>query len=172
MICLNLGCFIMIKRLCVSVLLFAFVICLSVPAFAAEKQGRIFNRNIEDTRQFLVNITRPEGNESTFKKSYVVSGNTDLEDVMVELYKLNKSTNYYEPFENTDGFSRWTVGSSGIFMKEVKLDYGANDIMIVAKRGSEKQVNTFKVTVLDASLKDKIRNGVNSISEILKQIFK
>ncbi|MCX7924094.1 MAG: hypothetical protein N3B21_19105 [Clostridia bacterium] len=164
----------MFKKLFTIFMLILAIVVSGVSAFAGQSYKKDDSR-IRETSQFLVNITRPEGNESTFKKSYVICGNTSEQGVVVELYRFDESSKSYEPYENTDGESNWKIGISGIFMKEVQLDKGANDIMIIAYKESnadKKQVNRFTITVLDEGIKEKIKNGIDNIGNILKSIFK
>lgn len=122
----------------------------------------------------FIKITRPEGpEESTFKKTYVICGNTDKEDVTVELSVYDESLGYYVPYYNTEGESSWSIGSSGMFMKEVELKSGANMIKIFAYRSSnpqEQQTETFTITLLKENLKDKIVNGVLKFSDVLNDV--
>ena len=122
----------------------------------------------------LVKITRPEGSEeSTFKKTYLICGNTDKEGVTVELSVYDDSLGYYVPYFNTEGESSWVIGSSGMFMKEVELKSGANLIKIFAYRNSDpqdQQTETFTITLLKENLKDKIVNGVLKFSDVLNNV--
>lgn len=126
----------------------------------------------------IINITKPEGDaDSTFKKTYVICGNTDKEDVTVELSVYSKSSDSFVAYNNTEGESSWTIGSSGMFMKEISLpNYGANRIKIVAYKSSDpekKQVEEFTITLLKEALKDKIIDGtIVKLNDAIKQIFK
>jgi hypothetical protein len=77
------------------------------------------NKETEDTEQFLVTITRPEGDESTFRKSYIVCGNSTAESITVKLFMYNEESETFEPFENTEGECSWDIGFSGFFIKEI-----------------------------------------------------
>ncbi|HOQ00389.1 MAG TPA: hypothetical protein PK604_06090 [Acetivibrio clariflavus] len=140
------------------------------------------DKNTSDTEQFLVTITRPEGDESTFKKSYVICGNTVKDDIRVMLLIYDKDEKKYIPFANTDGDYMWDIGVSGIFMKEVILpNKGANDVRIIAfkKNETEKlvpktnlQINSFTVSVLDNGIKEAIKTGFLKITDMLNGLFK
>jgi len=140
------------------------------------------DKNTSDTEQFLVTITRPEGDESTFKKSYVICGNTVKADIRVMLLIYDKDEKKYIPFANTDGDYMWDIGVSGIFMKEVILpNKGANDVRIIAfkKNETEKlvpktnlQINSFTVSVLDNGIKEAIKTGFLKITDMLNGLFK
>ncbi|HOA98275.1 MAG TPA: hypothetical protein PKK29_10940, partial [Acetivibrio saccincola] len=120
------------------------------------------NKDTEDTEQFLVTITRPEGDESTFRKSYIVCGNSTAEGITVKLYMYSEESGTFEPFKNTEGESSWNIGISGFFIKEIELpNVGANRIRIAAYKnggelvlGENAQVNTFTVTLLDSEVKN------------------
>ena len=138
-------------------------------------------KETSDTSQFLVTITRPEGDESTFKKSYVVCGNSENEEISVMLLIYDNAAKKYVPFEDKEGNYMWDIGSSGIFMKEVILPAkGANDIRIVAykKKEADKlvsksnlQINSFKVTVLDSGIKEAVKSGFLKITDMINGLF-
>ncbi|NLL06795.1 MAG: hypothetical protein GX270_13650 [Clostridiaceae bacterium] len=135
-----------------------------------------------DTEQFMVTITRPEGDESTFKKSYVICGNSVNDEISVMLLIYDNDENKYIPFANTDGDYIWDIGASGIFMKEVILpNKGANDVRIIAYKKNETesllsktnlQINSFKVSVLDNGIKEAIKTGFLKITDMLNGLFK
>lgn len=139
------------------------------------------DKDTSDTDQFLVTITRPEGDESTFKRSYVVCGNSVKEDISVMLLIYDNTTRKYKPFANTDGDYIWDIGASGIFMKEVILpNKGANDIRVIAYKKNETdklvsksnlQINSFKVSLLDNGIKEAIKNGFLKITDMLNGLF-
>lgn len=140
----------------------------------------IADADVEETDQFLVTITRPDGDETTFKKAYVIAGTTDESGIEVVLAMYNPETKAYEEFENTDGDSRWEIGSFGLFSKQVRLNEGANKLKIMAYKKSEKgslelgtnlQVNYFTVTALNESIKNKIVNSVIEFSKMFEGIF-
>jgi len=152
--------------------------------FADEKVDLISDKKTEDTKQFLVKITRPEGDETTFKESYVICGNSDKQNITVKLLMYNEKTETFEPYKDLDGEDTWVIGASGFFMKEIELPKkGANKIRIVAYQGNTKkdnaelvlgenlQVNTFTVTLLDRSVKEAIKNGFLRITDMLDNLF-
>jgi hypothetical protein len=174
----------MMKKILVMFLTFIFSISLCINAFAQDDVPEVFsNKDTQETEQFLVTITRPEGDETTFKESYVLCGNSDKENITIKLLMYNESTEKFEPFKNIDGEDTWQIGVSGFFMKEIKLPRnGANKIRIVAykdsdekenilKPGENLQVNTFTVTLLEKSVKDSIKNGFLRITDILNILF-
>jgi len=140
------------------------------------------DKDTSDTEQFLVTITRPEGDESTFKKSYVICGNSTKDDISVMLLIYDSDEKKYIPFANTDGDYIWDIGASGIFMKEVILpNKGANDVRIIAYRKNETdklvpktnlQINSFTVSVLDNGIKEAIKTGFLKITDMLNGLFK
>lgn len=128
-----------------------------------------------NTDQFLVKITRPDNEkDSTYEKSYVVSGIALKSDVKVFLAKYNEETKVYEAFKNTDDESSWDVAEGSAFSKEILLSRGVNKIKIVAynkENGSlvkkdEIQVNSFTILLLDKSIKEIIRNTINTITDL------
>jgi hypothetical protein len=148
----------MVKKIVASLTCMALLFTISVSGFA----------------QGLIKITKPEGSEeSTFKKSYVISGKTDKEDVVVELSRYRADLGYFTPLSNSEGETSWIIGSSGMFMKEVPLNEGANKLKIVAYRNSDpenKQTEQFTITLLREDLKDKIMNGVLKFNDVFKNV--
>jgi len=57
----------MIKKIVGLLLTFIFLTSMCMTAFADGKIDVISSKKTEDTKQFLVTITRPEGDETTFK---------------------------------------------------------------------------------------------------------
>lgn len=117
------------------------------------------------TKRLLVTIIRPDQEtDSTYKSTYVISGVTDFVDVRVVLEVYNEESNEYVLMKNTDGESFWNIGRFGVFSKEIKLKEGMNRFRILAYMTSQEstlkeedvQVKKFTVTLLKASIKDKI----------------
>ena len=180
----------MYKKIIYIVTLVLLIASFSVTSFAEGVENQellkqysvLSNKTTGDTEQFLVTITRPEGDESTFKKSYVVCGNSVKEEISVMLLIYDSGAGKYKPFANTDGDYIWDIGASGIFMKEVILpNKGANDVRIVAYKKNETnklvsktnlQINSFKVSVLDNGIKEAIKGGFLKITDMLNGLFK
>lgn len=175
-------------------LIVCLVLSVSMPVFANPEEesqdfldkeilGVVTNKDAEETEQFLVTITRPDGDEITHRKSYVICGvaNEDKipENLVVVLSVYNEETEEYELLENIDGESSWDVGSFGMFTKEVMLEEGANKIKIVVydksadkwQAGENLQINTFTVTVLKEGIRQKIVSGTLKISEFFQGIL-
>ncbi len=177
----------MIKKFCSAVLIMIFVFVPILSSYAASEKidsDLIYSAGTKSTKQFLVTITRPDGNESTFKKSYVICGVSEdekAEDIGIKLLIYDEQSDSYVDYKNTDGASSWELGKYGIFIKEILLpDEGENKIRIVAYRKSQSdnlvlgknlQVNNFTITVLNEDIKEKIKNGIQKITDILKGIF-
>ena len=132
----------------------------------------------------IIEITSPEEDkESTYYEAYVLSGNTEYSDVVVHIARYNEETGGYEWIKNTDGESSWEIGSIRIFTKEITLNKGANEIMIISYRLSQKeeakadnvQFNCFTVEKLDKSIKDGIikitKEAASNISEGFKSFM-
>lgn len=147
---------------------------------AASVPNILYQKNLKSTKEFNVQITRPEGDESTFKKSYVICGNTSIKDMHVEL--AIEDGGRWVPFYDVDGFSGWDVGESGIFMKEVVLPaLDVNNIRIAAYRNSDAddlvwnrsfQVKSYSITVLRPMMSARIRNNSENIADIMKNYEK
>lgn len=170
----------MFKKIVSSIMIIGVLAAFSLQSFAASVNDIIYDKSAISTEEFLVSITRPEGNESTFKKSYVIRGNTALKGIRVEILRVNENDELV-PFENSDGESSWEIGDSGMFMKEVMLpNLNANQIRIVAYQkenvdnatlGENLQLNDFTITVIKEEVKDKIKNGDLCLTDLLNKVF-
>ncbi|WP_010681340.1 hypothetical protein [Acetivibrio cellulolyticus] len=179
----------MYKKITYILMTILLIVSFSITSFAEGVENQkllkqytiLTDKATSDTNQFLVTITRPEGDESTFKKSYVVCGNSVKEEISVMLLIYDNTTHKYKPFANTDGDYIWDIGESGIFMKEVILpNKGANDVRIIAYKKNEAdklvsktnlQINSFKVSVLDSGIKEAIKGGFLKITDMLNGLF-
>lgn len=164
---------------------------------SAEKRpdfGSVFAGVLEDgsavwNEYFNLTITNPEKDkESTYYKSYVLSGNSKYDDVIISIAKYNERTGKYEPMQNTDGESSWEIGEFRLFSKEIILTEGTNKIKMLAYRTSQKeealkeniQVNCFSITLLKESVAKQvikkttdwieggIKDGVNNTINLFK----
>lgn len=148
---------------------------LTITSFAASPRDSIYDKNTRQTEDSLVNVTRPEDDvEYTFKKSYVVCGNTNLQNITVELLVLDPTQGEYVHLRNADNSSilKWDIGVSGIFMKEVDLPYkGPNKLRLVAysrDNPDNMQITDFSIVVGEKGIKDKIKDGIYEIAEFFK----
>lgn len=167
----------MVKKLVLVIVAVVALLSFSVPAFAYDGLDDVFTSSYQSSSQFLVTILRPEGDESTYRRSYVISGSAMEDGLAVRLY-VKDGSGYYTPLTNTEGESSWEIGSSGLFMKEVALPYDYNSIRVVAYRKYDTsfytdynlQVSDFNITVLNESLKETFRSGTFKIDifDILK----
>lgn len=115
-------------------------------------QEIISNKDMKETEQFLVTLTKPASNENVvFKKLNIICGFTKSESVMAEevitviLARYNEETGLYEEFKNTEGESRWNIGVFGLFTKEVELLEGINKLKIIVFKVPAKLVNLVNI---------------------------
>lgn len=121
----------------------------------------------------LVVITNPpEYTSTTFDMSYIVQGHAS-EGTRITLYwhdssadvyrKIYNHVNYYDEYGNLN--TRYeeaavTVGSSNLFMKNIELSYGGNNIMVYAEKDGVYQILKFNVTLYNS----------NNIFDIIRSI--
>ncbi|MCX8130856.1 MAG: hypothetical protein N3I35_12230 [Clostridia bacterium] len=168
----------MVKKICfMLVFLILFSVC-SISVFAAPDESG-YDADTKATKEKYVTITKPEDgkNEITYNKSYSICGVTELENIRVELHRLNEDKKKYEKIV-IDGKSYWDIGESGFFAKEIDLKEGNNKIMLVAYKISDDKKNTdsrneqrsiFEIKRdkrnLLESIKDKIFDPLKSLFE-------
>lgn len=135
----------------------------------------------KDNPEFILNITSPDKDkDSTYVKSYVVSGNSKYSDVIITIAKYNDEKKTYELMCNTDGESSWKIGEFRLFSKEIPLTEGTNKIKILAYRTSEMdeakieniQVNCFTIKLLPESIISKVIRKSNEISNEILDLIK
>lgn len=143
---------------------------------AADSLADVFKAADEETKQFLVTITKPDKEtDSTYKSSYVISGVSEKTGVTVVLQVYDADAGEYVSMENTDGESSWEIGSFGMFSKEIELKKGANAIKILAYKTPQKgapevkdiQVCKFTITLLDSGIKALF----NQVADFTKGVF-
>jgi hypothetical protein len=140
----------------------------------------LFKRaKVTNTKQFLLNINRPDGSESVNDSDYVISADTDAKDVIVQIGIYNDAKKQFVPFVDENDDNQWEIGKSGLFMKEIKLKEtknGVNRIRVYAyKKGAEKnfklgynlQINEFKITLLNDEVQNIISDESKRINDIL-----
>ncbi len=132
-------------------------------------------------------ITSPDKDKDfTYKKSYILSGNSEFSDIIITIAKYNENTNEYERMNNTDGESSWEINSTGLFSKEILLAKGVNKIKIIATRTSQRekvnpeiQINCFTIELLNEKIEkqaikkpEDIRSNIGmDITEGIKSFF-
>jgi len=175
----------MIKKLFSIVLAVVFIVAFAVSGFAFEEYEVLpdifYDKSIDSTDQFLVKITRPEGDETTIYKTYLICGNAKEDGITIQLLVENENGDL-EKYVMNDGSGRssWEVDAYSYFQKEVVLKEGPNRIRVTAYKTSEEydlkvgenlQVNNFTVTLLNQSLKDYVNKGIVKIGDLLRSFF-
>jgi hypothetical protein len=123
-----------------------------------------------DNGQFIVTITKPENigeKMSTYGREFEITGITEYTDVEIKVARLNGETGAYEIIELPDGDEVINAGA-GAFSKILELEYGENNLLIIAYRFSEKdesriQYNSISVTALRRTLEQMLIRFRNSL---------
>lgn len=118
----------------------------------ALKEGQALN-----TGEVIMTITRPDMDKySTYKKTYIISGNSEHKDVVISIARLNRSKKEYEIIANTNGETSWGIGASRIFSKEIDLEAGVNNLMFVSYRKSEMEESKIQYNSVTISLQEEL----------------
>lgn len=134
----------------------------------------------DETKQFLVTVTRPDGKETVFKKNYVFSGITELTGIKIHIALYNEVKKVYEELSDVDGKFGWEIGLSGIFAREVLLREGTNKIKLIAYKksavydlrpGENLQISYFEIKVLNETIKDMMINSILKITDLINSVF-
>jgi hypothetical protein len=136
----------------------------------------VYDTELEETDQVLVTVLKPDSPEKiVYKSSYIFFCGTDESDIVLVMAKKNLESGEYDYLENVDGESVYEMG--GICSSELELEKGENIIKLIAFRKSEidnlehgvnLQVNYFKITFLEESIKERL---INSIYNKLLELF-
>jgi hypothetical protein len=142
----------MIKKVC-CILVASIMVSLSgLTVFAAPDEkavdkliDEVYDKaTLTSEKQFLVKITKPEDNKIfTSSSSYTICGqvvdkDADIGNLKVSILKKSSDKNKYEPYRDENGEMTWKIGELGLFMKQVQLKEGINDIRAVIYKESEK----------------------------------
>ena len=141
-----------------------------------------YDKSIKSTEQFLVKITRPEGDESTIYKTYLICGSALQDGLTIQLLVENKDGVFEKYVLNDEsGESSWSVNAYSYFQKEVALKEGANRIRVVVYKTAEieepklsvnLQLNDFTVTLLPQNLIDYLNRGlILKLGDLLRSLF-
>ncbi len=131
-------------------------------------QKIIKSKDIGETKRFLVTFTQPLENCIAYDNQSFICGftnsinmesldndnnlqgdnledtdNTETEEIItVILTRYNEETDTYEEYKNTEGESRWSIGSFGLFTKVVDLFKGINKLKIIIFRRPAESLKT------------------------------
>jgi hypothetical protein len=125
----------------------------------------------------LIELSKPEDDVSTFSDLCIVSGKA-RHGVKVTIYVKDSKDDTYEKLltksQDQDMVPvSWTVGVSGVFAKEIKLERNkVNDIIIYAEKDDECQIINRKITVKNLYLKQILKNGVVNLQGLINRIIK
>ena len=150
---------------------------IKVTPFEEEYNRALKNGQALNTGETIMVITSPDKDkDSTYKKTYIISGNSSYNDVIISVARLNKDTNEYELIYNTDGEKSWGIGASGIFSKEIVLDKGVNNLMFISYRKSEMeeskiQFNSATIELLNEGIKNKVLQKLSEIKNDISDGF-
>lgn len=115
----------------------------------------------------LIVITNPPSFSSTTQKGVVFCGYGN-NNTKVTLYLFNNTTQRYEQMAVYGVPVTATINASGVFWKKVNLPNGLNKVLIYAENGNSVQVVRREVSVLSASLADKIKDYTVNMSSALQ----
>ncbi len=175
----------MLRKILSGMLVLVLLAAFALPVVAVGEDEQLpaifYDKEVEGTSQFLVKITRPEGDESTIYKTYLICGSALQDGLTVQLMVEDIDGSLEEYILNDDsGKSSWEVNAYSYFQKEVVLKEGANKIRVIVYKTGEAeklvleknlQINNFTVTLLNQSLIDYLNRGIVRFGDMLKSFF-
>ncbi len=150
----------------ISALLIAFILILSSVSVLAANPATISSGD-NGTATNLIVVKKPETkNSATLKKTYGITG-TGKNGVSVAYYKWNGAS-YVSLKDASGAISQTTIGTAGVFYKQVSLTGGHNKFAVRAEAADGSyQVVYFDINVLD----QKILNNVSGFSNGIQSLF-
>ena len=151
------------KKLSAIILVVLMLIC-SVSAFASNPAT--VSSGDSGTAWDLIVVKKPESkNSATLKKTYGITG-TGKSGVNVAYYKFNGSA--YSAIKTDEGnIAQTTIGSAGVFYKQVSLSEGHNKFAVRAQSPDGLyQVVYFDINVLNQQIMNNISvfsNGIQTL---------
>jgi hypothetical protein len=142
---------------------------LTVPAMAAPDT---ITKNMKSTSEILW-LTKPEAEVSTFSTSCIISGVASPNTNITIYIKDENTKDTYRKMIIDDEELSWSVGASGMFIKEISLQPNiVNDIIVYAEQDENNyQVEKRTITVKDDSIKEALKNGAIMIEDFITKIF-
>ena len=149
----------------ICLLLSILLIFSALSAFAANPNS--FSSGSRGTSENLVVVKKPETkNSAKLKKTYGVTG-TGKNGVKVAYYKFNGSS-YVSLKDSNGSMSQTTIGSAGVFYKQVSLSEGYNKFAVRAEApNGSYQIVYFDINVLN----QKILNNASGVSSGLQSLY-
>ena len=146
------------KKTIISVLLvFVFIMTASLSVFA---HPATVADGSQSTVSNLITIKKPDSTStSTVKKTYSITG-IGSEGVSICIYTHNGAG--YVPQKNSDGTTAtYTIGSSGVFYRQIALKEGENRICVRAEASDGSyQLSYLTITVVNSA----VMTDINSFS--------
>ena len=142
----------------VSILIVAvLLVAMSMSALAAPSS---LSAGTRGNASNLITIKKPETSiSSTTKKNYGLSA-VGSAGTQVAVYKWNGSSYSLS--------SSGTIGSSGIFVRQLSLNTGTNRLAVWAGKGNSTQVIHLEINVVNQSVVNGINNYKINIQSVLK----
>lgn len=149
-----------------SALLIAFILILSSFSVLAANPASI-SAGDEGTATNLIVVKKPETkNSATLKKTYGITG-TGKSGVKVAYYKWN-GTSYVSLKDSNGAISQTTIGTAGVFYKQVSLGNGHNKFAVRAEAAD----GTYQIVYFDINVLDqKILNNISGFSNGIQSLF-
>ena len=152
------------KRL-VALLAAVLVIFYAVGVSAANPSS--INANASGTATDLIVVRKPESkNSATLKRTYGITG-TGKNGVTVAYYKYNGYN--YTAIKTADGaVAQTTIGTAGVFYKQVSLAEGRNKFAVRAEAAN----GTYQIVYFDINvLNTEVISNVNGFSNGIQSLY-
>ena len=148
-----------------SAIIIALTILLSSLCVSAANPNTVPVNDV-GTASNLIVVKKPETkNSATLKKTYGITG-TGKNGVEVAYYKWN-GTSYVSVKDRNGAMAQTTIGTAGVFYKQVSLAEGHNKFAVRAEApGGTYQIVYFDINVLDQNILSNVNGFSNGIQSL------
>jgi len=148
-----------------SAIIIALTILLSSLCVSAANPNTVPGNDV-GTASNLIVVKKPETkNSATLKKTYGITG-TGKNGVEVAYYKWNGTT-YVSVKDPNGAMAQTTIGTAGVFYKQVSLAEGHNKFAVRAEAPSGTyQIVYFDINVLDQNILSNVNGFSNGIQSL------
>ncbi len=152
------------KKICA--LLITFILILSSISVLAANPATVSAGDNGNATNLIV-VKKPETkNSATLKKTYGITG-TGKSGVTVAYYKWNGSS-YVSLKDSSGAISQTTIGTAGVFYKQVSLSSGHNKFAVRAEASN----GTYQIVYFDINVLDqKIMNNISGFSNGIQSLY-
>lgn len=146
------------KKLLKTLIALSLVAIICAMPIVSSASSEMVTRDYASSCNWLMTIKNPEtAIYTTSTKTFVLSA-VAIPGAIITVYNLNPYTNLYEKIYVDGTPLESTVGASGLWVQQVTLAEGMNNLMVYATNGFDDQANRLEINLLSDGIIDKIKS--------------